>query len=705
VLKVLQRFAREESETPMDEIEKAFAVAVTSECDVREHTSFVERLRQSHADAVAQIERDRASLGQLSTGINGQVGDSILEAGLLALTTEPNEDNGAKQFVVAAPPGTGKTSHSIALMAAAVRTTDPDDLSKPYGCLFVVDQIKQADDMYLRTHAILPGKVAVWSTDHDVTRAKPTQMYVPSERRFHVDQLVEHPIAIVTQAFLRTTRADKARRVIRGDHTVPRALTIFDEQTRDVEVYDLKQSTLVRVQEDIQRYLRRPDIKTKLDPLYDFVHLQMKRTGNTIETPDHDPEVWRIARELSWFTSDEAEQFALSNGREIEDLDQVFGFAAQMYNNYAFVFRRAGGDHGTHFVAYQPATVPTGNSVLLDATADIDKVTELCSWRTHVAVPEVRFDNLQIVHIHPHLSGNLNELFNKEPNRRNYKEHVEHVIRDLMPVGARGLVICKKALVDHGEIPKTTPQTDNDGKVINPFTWNFDGRHLAVTWWGGYGIGVNDWKQAAYVFQFGEHILPNRTVFAMVQGLRGDKATSGMLSSNKSTNRTPKGVQLAIEGHLLRQMKQMGMRGRARSFDPHGICGEQVLVLTCEFERLLIHADQLFPGATLSKWGRTQMQFESLSTISDAAGDTHGPQCARAHRGDEIAQRMGVQRWGSVSTNAMTEKVNRALPNLGWTYERKRGPGGGSWFIKSGNAVLRPQEWKVQIENVPIAAG
>jgi hypothetical protein len=67
----------------------------------------------------------------------------------------------------------------------------------------------------------------------------------------------------------------------------------------------------------------------------------------------------------------------LSNSREIKDLDKVFGFAAQMHNNCAFIYRRGGGENGTHFMAYVPAATPSGNSVLLDATADIDRVSEL----------------------------------------------------------------------------------------------------------------------------------------------------------------------------------------------------------------------------------------------------------------------------------------------------------------------------------------
>lgn len=253
--------------------------------------------------------------------------------------------------------------------------------------------------------------------------------------------------------------------------------------------------------------------------------------------------------------------------------------------------------------------------------------------------------------------------------------------------------------------PKSNPRWTQKGKIITPFTWDLDGRHLAVTWWGGHGIGVNDWKEAEYVFQFGEHILPERTMFAMVQGLRGDLATSGMLSKAKSTNSRPHEVTLATEGHLLRFMKQMGMRGRARSFDHEGVCGEQVLVLTCEFDRLLVHADQLFPGASLTKWGRTQQQFDDLSQPEKLLEILTEPDVPERVSGDEIALRMGHRRWSTVSTNAMTPKVKRALPNIGWSYDRKRGPGGGSWFIKTGNGALKPTAWNAQPGNMQMAAG
>jgi hypothetical protein len=196
------------------------------------------------------------------------------------------------------------------------------------------------------------------------------------------------------------------------------------------------------------------------------------------------------------------------------------------------------------------------------------------------------------------------------------------------------------------------------------------------------------------VFEFGEHFLPIRTMFATVQGLRGHKATMGMLWKTKSTNVIPNEVHLATEGHLLRFMKQLGMRGRARKFDSNGVCGKQVLVLTCDFERLLVHADQLFPDTTLSKWRGTH-QRKKLSQPEKLMEILTEPDAPDSIDGNDIAKRMGVETWGALSTNVMTPNIKeRVLPNLGWTYETKRGPGGGSRFIKTGNAALKPGVYK-----------
>jgi hypothetical protein len=265
----------------MDEHENEHVVAETlDDGDNTDRTSLAERLRLAHAEAVSEIERGREQLGQLTTGINGEVGASILNACVRALTEETGEGpfKEPKQFGVAAPPGTGKTSHTVALMAAIVRTASPHQLMEPYGCLFVVDQIKKADEMFQQIDKLLPGQVAVWTTDHDANAVgKPTQMKVPYERRFDVEHLGQHAVAVVTQAFLRGPRGDKARRVVRGDQSVPRALTIYDEQTREVDVYDVKRSEAFAVHEALERSVQLRNVKTKIEPLLDFIHVQSQK--------------------------------------------------------------------------------------------------------------------------------------------------------------------------------------------------------------------------------------------------------------------------------------------------------------------------------------------------------------------------------------------------------------------------------------------
>ena len=261
----------------------------------------------------------------------------------------------------------------------------------------------------------------------------------------------------------------------------------------------------------------------------------------------------------------------------------------------------------------------------------------------------------------------------------------ERLILDIMEPGARGLIVCKKRLADDKVfLKRNAPPSHSQSN--DRFPLDLEGRHLALTWWGGHGIGANDWKEAEYVFEFGEHFLPTRSMFATVQGLRGDTATTGMLGETKSTNITPDEVHLATQGHLLRFLKQLEMRGRARKFDTSGICGKQVLVLTCDFERLSVHADQLFPGATLSKW-HTKHQRRKVTQPEKLVETLTDPGAPDRIPGDDIAKRMGVEKWSALSTNAMTPNIKeRVLPNLGWTYEPIRS------FLSKPVQVLALQE-------------
>ena len=116
-------------------------------------------LRALYDEAVDQINTSRPSIN-LTTGFYADTGNSVFEAGYLALSDYCAFQKSAKRLlgyngflppqrlhVVSAPAGGGKTSFSYALMTALTRYAEKT-LDAPYGCIFVVDQIKKADGLY-----------------------------------------------------------------------------------------------------------------------------------------------------------------------------------------------------------------------------------------------------------------------------------------------------------------------------------------------------------------------------------------------------------------------------------------------------------------------------------------------------------------------------------------------------------------------------
>ena len=75
----------------------------------------------------------------------------MFEAGYSALgdfcNAEVDTDASPRLHVVSAPVGGGKTSFSMALMVAVTKLAEAT-LDAPYGCLFLVDQMDKADQMY-----------------------------------------------------------------------------------------------------------------------------------------------------------------------------------------------------------------------------------------------------------------------------------------------------------------------------------------------------------------------------------------------------------------------------------------------------------------------------------------------------------------------------------------------------------------------------
>jgi len=75
-------------------------------------------LRNAHARAVAELERQRKQSGQLTTGINRDVGESILQAGTLALSASGLDE--PRQFSTSRPAFSALTVLCPMLAASAL---------------------------------------------------------------------------------------------------------------------------------------------------------------------------------------------------------------------------------------------------------------------------------------------------------------------------------------------------------------------------------------------------------------------------------------------------------------------------------------------------------------------------------------------------------------------------------------------------------
>jgi hypothetical protein len=295
-------------------------------------------LRVAYDAVIEQINSSRGSQ-QLTNAFYSKIGDAVFEACYSALENSEAAKAGVKVAkalqVVSAPMGAGKTTFTLAFITALVRLREnrPD---MPYGCVFLVEQMTKADEMYRELSALLPGKVAVWTTDHDVQCKSPTKVLKPAAR-FHVDDLENHEVAIVTHAFYKGKRGLKARDVIHGNHIVPRALTVIDEQTDDVAVFDVTLFGVAAVLEAVQRDERTGDIALPyVRSLLKF--MATKLSGGSLEKPSDDPSTWdRVASELAWFATTTARDYERDHKGSIGGLDGVFSFARALTTTQAFV--------------------------------------------------------------------------------------------------------------------------------------------------------------------------------------------------------------------------------------------------------------------------------------------------------------------------------------------------------------------------------
>ena len=619
-----------------------------------------------------------------------EAGRLALVASVRAIYVEGQRDNpNALSFppedipemqVVASSPGSGKSTSAKAFMLAVAREGLKDKY--PLGCAFVVQHIESADDAYRELNALLPKRVALWSSEHDADSPVPIR-----EPRFTVAELEDYPIIVVTHEFFKGVRADRARSHCRNGMTFPRVVTFVDEKVEQVKVYGVKFSEIAKVHEHIDETDDAPaPLKAALLTLDGFAG-NKRNESRKLETPKDDQPGWNVARELTWFTTEEAQQYARSRSAALQNarnsppnIEGVFGLARCMAENRAIIVRQGQGDKGAVFIGYEQVLPDYTGMVLLDATADIDGLNGLCPWRRPMQIPKASYERLDIVHVPSVAEGTLKRWLQTNENRRKYVQHILETVRLQVAPGQKALLVCKLDIV-HAR-PPIEGWTDNVKPFVaaksREFSWEFEGRLLSLTWWGGYGIGANHWKEADVVLLFDDHHLPQHATIAVTQGVKRALAAEPPLAHMTASSSRSEDVRQIKEGHLLRWTKQMALRGRSREFDEAGVCGTQKLVVTGDLTLLMSNLQRVFPGAKVrSEQGTvTTERHERITNLDRLLRYLTTAGLPSRVPTKQIGDHFGRD-WREVSGDLTRRKdFDRLLGNAGWRYARRQGSAG-----------------------------
>jgi hypothetical protein len=613
-------------------------------------------LKQLETAYEAAIQEQARQRNREITPFDRQVSQSIFHAGLLAIAD--HKSNEPLYRVVSAPTGSGKSSYAQAFIKAYVEVI-PDG-----SVLFLVETIRQAEDTYRDMSSLIGvANVAVWSRFHDQRPSANSLKHsgVIPQRRFLIEDLANYRVVIATHNFYSHGRADKAT-IYRGK---PRNITFVDEKPEDVSIYDVDTGLLKTVRDRIGERIN-PNLKhvEQLTILHD--HLEAAWQSSSTKALDEIPEMSNV--DLSWFTTDQANDFITSSDDQVRS---VFGFGRALAKGFAFLSRYSDSGKGARFVGYEMKMPLAPGTILLDATADIDGMSLLVKNRQPVAVPSVDFSNLAIGYIEPELPDGLTvaQVLRQARHARLYASWIlETIVQNSQP-GELVLAVVHKALLDHEYLP-------NHRDFSSPF--NLQGRWVCFINWG-MGIGSNRWKNSTAVFLFGEFHIPKRAMVGTHLALKEEQATAINLAPYQSPNPNCGDLPEMRDGRLCRLMKQLAMRGNARNIDGDGVCGVQRLFVTGELDRLIRYKDRMFPGATLTSQPKQRGEKRGVRALLHVLYSTTASEITTI----ELQQLTGVSLQKNGKRYLSNPLVQRAMKDSGFSFHPGGGRGNPGRFVRA----------------------
>jgi hypothetical protein len=151
-------------------------------------------LRALYDQAVDEIIATRTTL--LTTAYYLKIKDAVFEACFAALGDHHSKIR--QMRTVAAPPGAGKTTFSLAFIVALTRYAAQHP-EAAYGAVFLTDRDERADEIHHELDALLPGDVAIWTGSHS--------------RLFKREALRQYSVAVVNNQFYFDVNGKHARNV------------------------------------------------------------------------------------------------------------------------------------------------------------------------------------------------------------------------------------------------------------------------------------------------------------------------------------------------------------------------------------------------------------------------------------------------------------------------------------------------------------
>jgi hypothetical protein len=657
-----------------------------------------DRLRAAYEEAVAKIGAERNASGASPHGLlNGplykQMQELVFETAFSALIDTVAPFTQPRMHVLSALPGTGKSTFSNAWAAAIVACGG--------SVLFVVEQMETADQRYRDLNKLLPGKVAVWSTDHRKGNHSPSKVKSPAAQ-FHKNELKNYPVAVCTHEGYKHDE----RRLFRDWKGGRRTFFIIDEMVKEVTQYVVNTETIARaVNLTNGDEHAPPEAIAALDKLHGFL---VPRTQKRVPIDTLSDQAAReLVDTIAWFTTTEAEHYA--EGKEV--LTTVFGFAKCLIRGWAFIAT----DGIVTLTGYDNNLQIEHGTMQLDGTAKLGGYEQLgLPDRKILSGPVVSFGQMRTVIEKPPTKMHLAKFLTKADNYITYRNWMIDVIKRHAQPGQKVLVVCKKTLVDMKQFPAWDHDSPNWRRLNYTTDFKYDlplagaeapndpssgVAHVSVQWWGGPSTGHNAWQEADAVFLFDANWTPRHKVLADMQGLyRVPANTAGapiaeMGSLRKQSDRfrdyklrcmMAAHVQAACRGNLRRWDYVTLLRDRADTEGSEPLkflptCGKQLLVCGLSDDQWLWENwGEMFPGAPAPV-------LNSPNRASAPKGKGGGYKQDWAGRLRELLTQPGLphristrwigEQWGVLWRNVQKQAL-AALPALetaGWAYQRGRG--------------------------------